>query len=59
MVDEIAIFTEDGIEWFMEINNRLVINQNFSNPYEAYIFYQKNSFNLRFQEKEMKEKCIE
>lgn len=53
MDDKIAIFTDDGTTWILEVNNRIVIDKTFHNPYEAFIFYQKNSFNLTFMEKEV------
>jgi hypothetical protein len=46
--DKLCIFTNDGTQWFLKVNGKTVVNQGFTNPYEAFIFYQKNSFNLEF-----------
>lgn len=48
--DKLCIFTNDGIQWFLKVNGKTVANQGFTNPYEAFIFYQKNSFNLEYDE---------
>jgi hypothetical protein len=38
MDDKIAVYTENGFNWALEINGILIKN-GFSNPYEAYKFF--------------------